>query len=416
MAVSHSFFRSFLQAGFECSSHRHKTGRRLDLLQSTRHDCFAYEDYKRLQRFGIRTVRMGARWHLIEASPAVFDFQSLACVLDAAARTDTEVLLDLLHFGWPDHIDVFADSFPENFARYVRRVAAFVRSHSSCCRMFAPVNEISFLSWAGGDVAAINPYKLDRGAELKRNLARAAIRASDILLNEFSGVRLISPEPVIHIVGNPAIPGDDLEAERYRVAQFQAWDMVSGRLAPELGGRPEYLDILGVNFYDRNEWVHNSTTLRRTDRRYRPFHEIIEEVWQRYGRPIFVSETGTEDDARADWFCYVCDEVSAAHALGVPVHGLCLYPIVNHPGWEDDRHCYNGLFDYADAFGNREIHAPLARAIFRKLPNLQRSYQSLHDPEQHRPDLSFASPVGIRFPASSAPDEPVHAYAEGLLS
>src|SRR5579875_1815309 len=224
---------------------------------------------------------MGARWHLIEASPAVFDFQSLACVLDAAARTDTEVLLDLLHFGWPDHIDVFADSFPENFARYVRRVAAFVRSHSSCCRMFAPVNEISFLSWAGGDVAAINPYKLDRGAELKRNLARAAIRASDILLNEFSGVRLISPEPVIHIVGNPAIPGDDLEAERYRVAQFQAWDMVSGRLAPELGGRPEYLDILGVNFYDRNEWVHNSTTLRRTDRRYPPLHTIIEKVWPR---------------------------------------------------------------------------------------------------------------------------------------
>jgi DNA-binding FadR family transcriptional regulator len=45
------------------------------------------------------------------------------------------------------------------------------------------------------------------------------------------------------------------------------------------------------------------------------------------------------------------------------VHGICLYPIVNHPGWEDDRHCYNGLWDYADADGRRAIFEPLAREI-----------------------------------------------------
>jgi hypothetical protein len=47
----------------------------------------------------------------------------------------------------------------------------------------------------------------------------------------------------------------------------------------------------------------------------------------------------------------------------VPVHGLCLYPIVNHPGWEDDRHCHNGLWDYADAAGERNIYAPLATEL-----------------------------------------------------
>jgi hypothetical protein len=48
---------------------------------------------------------------------------------------------------------------------------------------------------------------------------------------------------------------------------------------------------------------------------------------------------------------------------GVPVHGLCWYPIMNHPGWEDDRHCHNGLWDYADSSGVREIYEPLAREL-----------------------------------------------------
>ena len=49
--------------------------------------------------------------------------------------------------------------------------------------------------------------------------------------------------------------------------------------------------------------------------------------------------------------------------FGVPLVGLCLYPIVNHPGWDDDRHCQNGLWDYADANGGRESYAPFESAI-----------------------------------------------------
>ncbi|HYP08997.1 MAG TPA: hypothetical protein VER03_22410, partial [Bryobacteraceae bacterium] len=42
------------------------------------------------------------------------------------------------------------------------------------------------------------------------------------------------------------------------------------------------------------------------------------------------------------------------------VEGICLYPIVNHPGWDDDRHCHNGLWDYCNESGHREIYKPLA--------------------------------------------------------
>ncbi|HET8782019.1 MAG TPA: hypothetical protein VFM63_06355, partial [Pyrinomonadaceae bacterium] len=52
-----SVFQSFWIGGFECSTHRLPrrramgdfAGQRLDLISSTRHDEFAFEDYSRLQ-------------------------------------------------------------------------------------------------------------------------------------------------------------------------------------------------------------------------------------------------------------------------------------------------------------------------------------------------------------------------------
>jgi hypothetical protein len=49
--------------------------------------------------------------------------------------------------------------------------------------------------------------------------------------------------------------------------------------------------------------------------------------------------------------------------IGTAVEGICLYPIVNHPGWEDDRHCHNGLWDYPNDRGEREIYLPLAEEL-----------------------------------------------------
>jgi hypothetical protein len=51
------------------STHRLPTGRRLDLIHSTRHDELAASDYRLLQQHGILTARDGLRWHLIERTP-----------------------------------------------------------------------------------------------------------------------------------------------------------------------------------------------------------------------------------------------------------------------------------------------------------------------------------------------------------
>ncbi len=50
-------------------------------------------------------------------------------------------------------------------------------------------------------------------------------------------------------------------------------------------------------------------------------------------------------------------------------------PIVNHPGWLDDRHCYNGLWDYPDDQGEREIYQPLAIELRKQTGYFKRLFE-----------------------------------------
>lgn len=372
--------------GFECSTHRLRSGERLDLVASTQHDAFAHQDYQRLSDVGLRTAREGLRWHLIEASPGKYDFSSALPIVRAARATGTQVIWDLCHFGWPDHLDIFKPEFVSALARYGAAFAEWFKNETNGPGFFVPVNEISFFSWAAGDEGSIFPFATGRGFELKTQLVRAAIEAMNAIWRVMPRARFVHVDPIIHVLAPPNHPELRAEAEAYRLSQFQAWDMLSGRIWPELGGHEKYLDVIGVNFYPQNQWFYNLKGFRRIGKfrpitrrnpGYRPFREMLAEVYSRYHRPILIAETGAEDQARASWLRYVCRETAAAIENGAQVEGICLYPIVNHPGWGDDRHCYNALWDYPDAQGNRAIYAPLAAELRR----WQRAFENQTAPE-----------------------------------
>lgn len=378
-------FKTFWMAGFECSCHCRGDGRRLDVIAATAHDRFAARDYARVRRLGIGTVRDGARWHRIERSAGRYDFSSLLPMVRAAREAGVQVIWDLCHYGWPDGLDIFRPEFVDRFADYSRAVARLIASETDEVPWYAPVNEISFWSWAGGDVGYLNPAATGRGFELKAQLARAALAAIDAVWSVDARARILHCDPAIHIVADPLRPAMKPEAEGHRLAQFQAWDMIVGRLWPQLGGDPRYLDVLGLNYYPNNQWILNGPTIERGAPLYRPLREILREAWERYGRPLILAETGAQDGARAPWLRYVADEVLAARRGGVPVHGACLYPVLDYPGWDDDRHCQSGLWGYADPgdpAGNRPIHRPLAEELARQIerfrgePELAETYET----------------------------------------
>ena len=104
-------FQSFLMGGFECATHRNPARNQIDVLAATRHDVLATDDYTLLAQAGISTVRDGLRWHLIEATPGVYDWASFLPMLRAARETGTQVLWDLCHWGVPHYLDVFSEEF-----------------------------------------------------------------------------------------------------------------------------------------------------------------------------------------------------------------------------------------------------------------------------------------------------------------
>lgn len=344
-----SLFNSFFLAGFESACHINRAGVRLNMLEFTQHDRQVFRDYELLQRFNIRTVRDGTCWPLIERA-GKFDFSSLTPMVEAANLHGMQVLWNVLHYGWPDEVDIFSSTFVERFARYCTALARYIDDHTDQIPFYTPINEISFLAWAAGDVGYIHPFGTERGIELKRQLIRAAIAGIEAIWQVNPRARIVQVEPVIHVMAPRDRPDLMERAAAQRASQFEAWDMIMGQMEPGLGGQPKYLDIMGLNYYHSNQWEHPDVRLRwednPRDERWIPLHQLLDEVYNRYRRPLFIAETSHFGMGRGHWLREIADEIKQAIINGVPIEGITIYPIIDRPDWDNLAHWHNsGLWD-----------------------------------------------------------------------
>ena len=345
----HLPLRSFWIGGFESACHINRAGCRLDLAAATQHDRFADADYRLLVSEEMRVSREAVPWHRVD-SGGRYDFSCIEPLLGAAASNGVQVIWSLCHWGWPDGLDPLAPAFVPRMARYARAAAAFIAERSEGPHCFTPVNEISFAAWASGDVAYMHPFLQDASDAVKRRLVQAAIAASDEILTLLPDARLLHTDPIIQVVPPRGRPDLAAEAERYTESQFQAWDMLAGLAAPELGGHLRYLDALGANFYAANQWELGGESLAwdagPRDDRWVPLSRQLARLSERYGRPVLIGETSHVGQGRADWLRDVTDEVVLAAEEGTTVDGICLYPVLDRPDWENPSHWHrSGLWD-----------------------------------------------------------------------
>jgi beta-glucosidase/6-phospho-beta-glucosidase/beta-galactosidase len=367
MASMGDLFQSFFMGGFECATHRRRDGQQIDVLSSTQHAMRAGEDYRLLGEAGVRTVRDGFRWHLIETVPGQYDWSSFLPMLEASLQTGTQVIWDLCHWGVPQDLDVFSEQFVSRFAAFAGAAATLVRDRTGGdagpVPFYCPINEISFWAWVGGDVSAFAPHQEGRGPELKRHLIRASLAAMRAVRAIDPRARFVQAEPIIDIVPEwrdvKKHPEIVEHAAAHTAAQFEAWDMLCGRRDPALGGAEEFLDLIGVNYYWNNQWVHGGARKGLGHPDHKPVHLMLLDLWQRYRRPILITETGAEAGADVGWLGYIAAEVRQAMREGVKMVGLCLYPVMDYPGWDDERHCHCGLISVDEAWEARQLRSDL---------------------------------------------------------
>jgi hypothetical protein len=373
-------FSSFFLAGFESATGFNAHCEPFDQIAATEHDRRADEDYRLLTGAGVRAARDAVRWPLVDRGGR-FDFSSVRPVLAAARRHGVELIHDLFHFGYPADADPFSDKFAERFADYAYAAALFVSAHTDGACYFTPVNEPSYFSWAAGEVGLFAPHARGRGWELKVCLVRAAIRGIEAIRAACPEARIVNVDPVCRVVAPFDRPDLQGEADAYNSgAVMEAWDMLAGRLMPELGGSPRHLDIVGINYYWTNQWElgRAGIPLDDWDERRAPLRELVGGVSERYAdAEILITETGHVGEMRAPWLRELADECEAMLTEGLPLRGVCLYPVLGMPEWHA-RHVWSrmGLWDLEhDGEGLRRVpHEPTHEA----LRDAQRRLEPLH--------------------------------------
>ena len=360
-------FRSFYFAGFEGSTTTNVQHQWIDQIAATQHDEQADDDYRRLREVGLCAAREAIRWPLVDQGGRL-DFSSARPFVEASRRHEIEVIWDLFHYGYPPDLDPFKDEFIKRFAAYCEAAARFIASQLDGPYYFTPVNEPSFFAWAGGEVGRFAPHCYGRGPELKVMLVRAAIAGINAIRSVLPDARMVNVDPICRVVPPADHPAHANARDFNHRAVFEAWDMLAGRARPELGGSRDHLDIVGVNYYWTNQWEigREERPLGFDDPRRLPLSALLRRVWQRYGAEILITETSHADEMRPIWLNVVAHECEKLLDEGVPLRGVCLYPILGMPEWHDPSVWTRmGLWDLVPHGETlqREVYPPMLDAL-----------------------------------------------------
>jgi hypothetical protein len=71
-------------------------------------------------------------------------------------------------------------------------------------------------------------------------------------------------------------------------------------------------------------------------------------AWERYHRPIAITETSGFQENRAEWLRMTMEECMKALNGGIALHGVCLYPCVDIPDWNTGEWAKIGVYDIRD--------------------------------------------------------------------
>jgi dTDP-4-dehydrorhamnose reductase len=357
-------------AGFECTRVR-VNGRTVDQVELTGHGSRT-TDLNLLSWLGAKAVRYPILWERIapsglRAADWRWADERLAILRDMGIRP----IAGLLHHGsGPRGMSIMHPGFAQAFARFATAVAV----RYPWIETYLPINEPLTTARFSGLYGLWHPHARSDSTFAKLLLGQAlAIRAAMKAIREVrSDARFIVNEDVGRTFGTPELAEVTAFANARR---WLTWDLLTGAIVPghpmwralaisgaeegilsDLAKDPSPPDILGVDHY--------VTSDRYLDHRLEEFPEFlrprvdqpayidveavrvaglpgdgirraIQETWDRYGRPIALTEVELAGPAldQALWFEEAWTAALGASRLGVDIRGVAAWAIVGATDW-----------------------------------------------------------------------------------
>ena len=380
-------WRFAFATGIECSNPvvTGKTGgdvRRDQLAECRHYECFK-EDFKLTRDLGLKFLRYGLPYHLVNPQRGVYDWSFTDEAMREMRRLGIVPILDLLHFGVPGWLGDFQNpELPVAFAEYAGAVAA----RYPWVRGYTPVNEIYIAARASAKDGVWNErLKTDAGfVTALKHLAAANILATKTIARtrpDLIVVQSESAEYVHHISPHPshAVKFDnklrflalDLLYRKVPDADIMLYLLDCGFTREEfdwfmLNDAAGY-QIMGNDYYGRNEHLllPDGNILQGED--VLGWYLITKRYYHRYYRPVMHTETNVFDEREAPrWLWKQWANVLRMRRDGVPVMGFTWYSLTDQIDWDTSLVEQNNRVNACGLFDLERRPRPVA-AAYRQL-------------------------------------------------
>lgn len=334
---------------------------RVDELAASGHIDRRDDDLADVAGLGVSVWRYGMPWRLTEPEPGRYDWSHWDAALAACDRHGLEPVIDLLHFGLPDHLHGFCEpTWVQPFLRYVDAFLARYREPM----WFTPINEPGITATFSALWGIWNDRRTSRsdyGAALG-HLVRANLEAIARIRADRDGWWIGAEGFGLFVSGDENRPADEVEVSRQRAGEARAlqhvvWDLHFGVEPPSsvhdvvdaiddatraritelacgtrrvVAGHDVY--PVATERFDGGDLV----DLTLADRA-RAYGEEARRWHDRYGAAFWVAETsnlGVPADRQSEWLEALVAVLDELAADGRPVRGVCWYSRGDQYDWD----------------------------------------------------------------------------------
>ncbi len=324
---------------------------RVDELARSGHLERQDADLAAVAALGVRVWRYGMPWRLVERAPGTYDWTLWDRAFAACERHGLEPVVDLCHFGLPDHYGGFCR--PDWVDGFVRYVEAFLARYPKP-RWFTPVNEPGITA----TYSALFGIWNDR----RRSHAEFATALCHCVLANREALARIRADRDGWWIGAEGfscpVPADAAhveKAERICDLAWAVWDLHFGvamppETAPHFDGvardvraRIDALantanTIAGHDFYPVSAFpVGGSSDAWSIEDRLDAYEATAARWYDRYRVDFWVAETsnlGLPVAQQEAWLDAFASRLRGMRGRGVPVRGLCWYSRGDQFDWD----------------------------------------------------------------------------------